>query len=476
MIYDYIVVGTGPSGGTIAYNLLKSGAKCLVLEAGKFYRKETFPRNEADTSAELYWGGGIEFDTTARMGFLRTRVVGGTSIVNQCLLDRFDDIAFRDWKDQSGVDFFNKEAMAPYYDQVEGRTALHTFEPNEYNRNAQLFTKACDELGYGWGNLRKGQSDCALGRGNDCMACLGGCHRDSKQSSMVTGIQRAEHEGLPLELVTEFEVTHIQEKGDQVEVFGVKDGKKSSYTCKKLVLAGGSFGTTQVMLRSGFGKELPALGKYFSCHPQYMSFGIFNEPIDSHKGYFQTVASKDPNFRKIGFKLENVFAPPISYAMLFTRNGNWHHEMMKKYRYTSCIEVAVRDENNGQLKLNKAGRLEVTKPISDIDKRKRDQGLEAVKNILTKEGAKEIYQSPFYFGLHLMGGCVIGTDAKTAVVDPEFKVHGHKNVYIADSSIYPNAPGINPSLTIIALSQKLSNQLTNNNHVKISEQAGVTGA
>jgi len=85
--------------------------------------------------------------------------------------------------------------------------------------------------------------------------------------------------------------------------------------------------------------------------------------------------------------------------------------------------------------------------------------LDVVENILKTSGAKDIIRSPYYFGLHLMGGCVIGTDAATSVVNPEFNVHGFKNVFIADSSIYPNAPGINPSLSIMAISQKLSDQL-----------------
>jgi choline dehydrogenase-like flavoprotein len=34
-----------------------------------------------------------------------------------------------------------------------------------------------------------------------------------------------------------------------------------------------------------------------------------------------------------------------------------------------------------------------------------------------------------------------------------------QNVYVCDSSIFPNAPGINPGLTVMALAQRLSNQL-----------------
>lgn len=458
MIYDVIVVGSGPGGGPVAHHLHQSGAKVLLVEAGKYYRKNTFPATEAEASAQLYWGGGIEFDKEARMGFLRTRMVGGSSIVFQSLMDRFDEIAFSDWQAESGVDWFNSPHMAPFYDSVEGRLKLHTFSTEERNNNAIRFVEACDKLGYKWHFLRRGQGDCGREVGNDCIACLNGCHRDSKQSSMVAYVQEAEKNGM--EIATETEVVQVV-PGETVKIYCRKpDGSKVIYEGKQVVLAGGAFGSTRMMLMSGMDRQLPALGKKFASHPQFMWFGIFDDYVDAHKGYFQTVASKDPNFRREGFKLENVFAGPVSIALLFRGYGKEHLELMKNYRKLTCIEVAVRDENAGEIRVDNKGKLIVSKPLTDQDKSRRDKGLQAIRNILANGGAKQVVEAPMYFGLHLMGGCVMGTDPAKSVVDPEFRVHGHKNLYICDSSIFPNAPGINPSLTIYALSQKLGEQLS----------------
>lgn len=197
--HDFIVVGSGSGGGALAYYLTQAGAKVLLLEAGKFYRKDTFPKTEAEGSAYLYWGGGIEFDSQAKMGFLRGRLVGGSSIMFQCLMDRFDDIALNDWQDESGVDFFTQQHMDKYYTQVEKDLVLHTFSEPERNGNANLFVDACDKLGYQWKYLRRGQSDCGREDGNDCVNCLNGCYRDSKQSSLVAFVQKAEKLGLEVE-------------------------------------------------------------------------------------------------------------------------------------------------------------------------------------------------------------------------------------------------------------------------------------
>jgi choline dehydrogenase-like flavoprotein len=457
MIYDFIVVGSGSGGGSLSYYLNKSGAKVLLIEAGKFYRKDTFPKTEAETSAHLYWGGGIEFDKAGRIGFLRTKMVGGSSIVYQCLMDRFDDIAFNDWKNESGVDWFNNQEMDKHYSQVESDMVLHNFTQEERNGNAKLFVDACDKLGYKWGNLRRGQSNCGAEKGNDCIGCLGGCFRDSKQSSLVAFVQKAEKEGL--EIVTETEINQVEPNSNTCKIHGIQNGKKVSFEGKKVILCGGAFGTTRMMMQSGFQSKLPALGKNFATHPQFMWLGFQNDIVDAHKGMFQSVASKDPSFRAQGFKLENVFAPPISIGMLMNETGAEHQRLMKQYRHIQCIEVAVRDENVGVIKCDNKGKITVEKKLTDQDKTRRDKGLQAIENILTTSGAKEINKSNFPVGLHLMGGCVMGVDASKSVVNPEFQVHGQQTLYIADSSIYPNAPGINPGLTIKSLGHRLAMQL-----------------
>ena len=456
--YDFIVVGSGAAGGLLAHHLFEAGAKCLLLEAGKFYRAETFPRTEAEYASQLFWGGGLEFDNTVSMVFLRGKCVGGTTVVNQALLDRFDGVALSDWRTASGVDFFTPEALAPYYERVERQLELQQFSESHFNRNARLFVQGCDRLGYRWERLRRAQHDCALEEGNDCIGCLGGCHRDSKQSTLVAFIQKAEKKGL--EIVPECVVETVEPGRDRVRVHAVRNGRqKQTWAAQKVILAAAPFGTVKILFDSGFGKRLPALGKHFSTHPQFMSFGVFDEPVDAHKGAFQTVASKDPRFRQQGFKLENVFAPPISLAMLFEGLGRRHQEIMKRYRYLACIEVAIRDEAVGEIRVDRKGRLVVKKPLTDADRRRRDAGLQVVQAIFEAAGAREVVHARHYFGLHLMGGCAMGRDPETSVVNEAFQVHDVPNLYVADASVFPNAPGINPSLTVMALAEKLSEAL-----------------
>ena len=92
--YDVVIVGAGVSGSFIADELARAGLRCVLLEAGAHLDRSSYPRTELDANAELYWGGGVELNADATIGFRRPRVVGGGSVVGNALLDRFDDVAF----------------------------------------------------------------------------------------------------------------------------------------------------------------------------------------------------------------------------------------------------------------------------------------------------------------------------------------------------------------------------------------------
>jgi cholesterol oxidase len=60
---------------------------------------------------------------------------------------------------------------------------------------------------------------------------------------------------------------------------------------------------------------------------------------------------------------------------------------------------------------------------------------------------------------HILGGAVIGSDADSGVVDTASRAFGYQNFLICDGSTVPANPGVNPSLTITAMSEYAMSQV-----------------
>ncbi len=457
-IYDTVIVGAGVSGSFIANSLSQAGLKCVLLEAGRSFTSDAYPDNDLDANALLYWGGGIEMNKDASIGLLRPKAVGGGSIVNQALLDRFDDDAFDSWRAASGVPYFTRSELDPWYDAAAANLSIQTV-PEEYaNGNALIFREGFAKNGYQCAPLERAQGDCRFADGNCCIECLRGCPIDSKQSTAVAVLPKARAAGL--EIVSRFEALRVEAAADVVAVHGrAADGSDRSFRGRRLVLAAGAIGNSRLLLLSDFAKRLPALGHNFYTHPQYMSLAVYDEPVNAHRGPLQSYKSADPTFRAGGFKLENVFTGPVGVAMLLPAFGVEHMRRMRDITHMGCIEVAVRDTHPGRISVNSNGKPVIDKTLDAEDRRRRDSGLEAIRNIFRATGAREIIEGNIAIGLHLMGGCNMGVDPGRSVVSPEFQLHGFKNIHVADSSIFPNAPGINPSFTIMALSCRAAEQI-----------------
>ena len=61
--------------------------------------------------------------------------------------------------------------------------------------------------------------------------------------------------------------------------------------------------------------------------------------------------------------------------------------------------------------------------------------------------------------VHPLGGCPMGDDISKGVVSPEGEVFNYPNLYVTDGSIVPSAVGPNPSKTIGALAERVSEHI-----------------
>ena len=301
------------------------------------------------------------------------------------------------------------------------------------------------------------------------MACLGAAETPSRACWSPSAKTARQH---GLELQTQFMVERILHHRDHVEILGRRGGTQQRILARRCVVAAGTLGTNQLLLSSGLGAGLPALGKGLYGHPQWMNIAVFDELVDAHKGALQAVKSDEPRFRAMGFKLENVFVGPIGITMLMPAHGLRHQQWMEKYRHMASMEVCIRDTLPGTIRVNRKGRLRIVKPIEGEDLQRGLAGVKVVREIYEAVGAREFITSNFNFSLHQMGGCAIGTTPATAVVNERFQVFGKENLTIADGSTFPLSSGINPALTIMAQSHRASQILLEEFGARLNSTSG----
>ena len=60
---------------------------------------------------------------------------------------------------------------------------------------------------------------------------------------------------------------------------------------------------------------------------------------------------------------------------------------------------------------------------------------------------------------HILGGAVMGKNAAEGVIDKNHKVFGYQKMYVCDGSAISANPGVNPSLTILALTERAMSKI-----------------
>ena len=212
-------------------------------------------------------------------------------------------------------------------------------------------------------------------------------------------------------------------------------------------------------------------------------FGCYDEPVDMNvgatQGWASTAFRTDP-----GLKLETLAIPPELVSSRLSGGGVELMERLARYRHITMWCLAVRAESTGTVRKSLFGKPVVHYTLDEPDMRRFREGLKLLAKQHFAAGARSIIPGiaglPYELGpdevkvlddapldprryiailSHLFGGCVMGTDEKTSVVDGRGRVHGREGLIVADASVIPTNLGVNPQHTIMALAQVFAQSL-----------------
>lgn len=472
---DYIIIGSGPAGATVARTLAQAGCDVLLLEEGPTTPAAWSAGSTLEVLAARFRGAGtITTGGPARMPVLQGRGVGGSSVVNSAIAWRAPGDVLADWhrRDPALANSLSAERLARAYDAVEAALTLEATPTAALGFNNALMAQGAAAMGIAAAATRRYTRGCeGLGR------CMEGCPRGHKMAMNLSFVPQAVQAGA--RLVTDCQVRHITFDGSRATgVIARVAGQRLHIAARRGVIVAASAIQTPILLRQS-GVSHPALGHGFQAHPGASMAAIFDSPVRT--GASATQGYDSIHFRESHrFKLETLTLPDELMASRFPGVGSAFAKSLHELPYAALWCAQVRARARGTVGGTLAMPL-VRFRLTPEDERSLGKALTVMCEMFFAAGARAVL--PGIVGVpdrvtspdalrdldqgvaaprvamiasHLFGTAALGSDKAHGVCDPFGQVHGVQGLFVADSSLFPTNLGVNPQHTIMAVAQHVA--------------------
>ena len=495
---DVVIIGTGSGGGTAAEILTQAGLQVVLIEEGPLKTSKDFNMDENEAYTHLYQESGAR--TTKDMGIkiFQGRMVGGGTGVNWTTSFRTPEPTLRYWTEAFDLKGFTPEEMQPWFDLVEKRYNINYWKipPNENN---STIVRGCSKLGIPYGIIRRNVRGC-----QNLGYCGVGCPVNAKQSTLITTVAGALRAGATL--ISRARADTFELNNGKVEALNCRamntkgtapSGRKVRVLARHFVLSAGAIASPAILLRTD-NKILDPhglVGKRTFLHPACASLARMPNLVNGEYGAPQSVysdhfiESRLDNAR-IGYKLEAAPMQPMFMTSVLEGHGQTHAELMKMRPHLTITIALMRDgfhpeSPGGAVYLKDDGSPGLDYPITPYV---WDGILDALLNLAeiqfaagakfvlpvhrdaerytSRQQAKEaINQLPMailkmkVLSAHVMGGCRMGEDPTTSVVNSMGRHHEVENLSVFDASTFPTSIAANPMESIHGMVAKQATAL-----------------
>jgi choline dehydrogenase-like flavoprotein len=480
---DVAIVGSGAGGAVAAAVLAEAGLDVLVLEAGPYMDRRSYPDEPLEALSALYRDGGLTI--AEGMPAIPTpvgRAVGGTTVINSGTCFRAPDAVLERWRREHGVEWATE--LDPDYAQAEELLAVTPVDPERMGRNGQLLLEGAEAMGVSHHPLRRNAGRCM-----ECSSCPYGCRLDAKRAMHVSYLPRAVAAGARIRAGVE--ARRLVFEGDRATgidcVRGVADPlarrpRRYSVRARKAVIAaGGAFGTPELLMRSGMRSASGELGRNLRIHPACWVGARFDEPVRGWDGVMQSYAVDE--WKNRGLLLEATFTPLAFGGHWMPGVGAAHQERLASYDHVASTGVHLSDSSRGRVSLAGDGSLRIGYRLTEDDAARLAFGIARAAELFYAAGAREVY--PQIGGIpilprgrindlevkppaarrlrleafHPLGTARMDADPSRGVVGTDGAVHGRDGLYVADASLFCSSIGVNPMMTVIAMASRVAHRL-----------------
>ncbi|HZO05826.1 MAG TPA: GMC family oxidoreductase N-terminal domain-containing protein [Solirubrobacterales bacterium] len=467
---DVVIVGSGAGGAVAATSLAEAGLDVLVLEAGGHYNRENYPSDHLEAISTLYRDAGLTIaEGRPPIPVPVAKVVGGTTVINSGTCFRAPEPILDDWRTRFGIEWAHDLEA----DFAEAEEMLHVkqLDPNRMGRNGQLAMEGAQALGVSAAPIFRNAGNCV-----QCSSCPFGCEIDAKRGMHVSYLPRAVAAGARVRAGVDVRRV-LTEGGRAVGVEASANGQPYTVRARRAVIAaGGALGTPELLQRSGLGGH--HVGRNLHIHPACWVGARYEEEVRGWDGVMQSFYVDQWEHEKI--LLEATFTPLAFGGAWLLGAGAEHQRRMLDFAHVGSIGVHLCDSSAGRVGLGAEGSLRASYKLTNDDARRIAFGIARAAEVHFAAGASEVYPNiaraqvlkpgdlanfeatrfkPSELRLeafHPMGTARIAADPNDGACDLRGAVHGVRDLYVADGSLFPTSVGVNPMMTIIAFAKQVA--------------------
>lgn len=475
---DICIIGAGAAGITIAKSYLSTGASVCLMESGDF-------KADSDTQ-DLYKGWTVFNGEPERESYLhgsRLRYFGGSTNHWAGWCRPLDPMDFKkkDWVDYSGWPI-DESDLASYYSTAADVVEIDPFK--EYTYDGRGFA--------GQDSVINSQNMCAKHFHFSPPTRFGVKYREDLVDA----------KNIKIYINANAQKIYLNEKGDQVKkvAFETLTGVRFSVNAKITVVATGGVENARLLLlsnniqKNGIGNEHDQLGRYFMDHPHYPHAAnlFLSDTPENLDVYDRSKNTKRVSVLGFTDKMQKKNRLLNTAMQIFMPRENPDEvknaaEVFQTFDAIRRIQLNKNSKFLGQLEMISELNPDPNNRIT-LDSEVDRFGLQKSRLVLnlTKQHLRTITKSIELFAIelagisngrlrigfseeqptrnyypanHHSGTTRMSENPQSGVVDSDCKLHGVSNLFVAGSSIFPTTGFANPTFTIVAMAQRLSDHI-----------------
>lgn len=508
--YDFIIIGSGAGGGTLAHRLAPTGKKILILERGDWLPREArnwsvedvFGVNRYVSPETWYLPDGKPFQPQVHY------YVGGATKLFGAALYRLRKEDFGELRHHDGISPawpITYDELEPYYTEAEHLYQVHGehgIDPTDPPASAPYpappvsheprIQKLSDDLAaagyhpfYAPAAVMLNEANMAYSTCIRCQTCDGfPCLVHAKSDAEVISVRPA-IERPNVTLLRNTRATKLETNGTGTAVSGVlaeTGGREQRFTADIVVVSCGAANSAALLLRSandrhpnGLANGSGQVGRNYMFHNSQAVLALSLTPNDTM--FQKTLALNDfyfgmpdfpypmGNIQMIGKTLGGMYRAekPLLTALMPDRAL----DEIARHAVDFWLTTEDLPDPDNRVTVDRNGRLTLAyRRNNEVPKQKLYEKLRSMLSTIGLQPqhlvTRDIYMRndiELAGCAHQAGTCRFGDDPQTFVLDRNCKAHELDNLYVVDTSFFVSIGAVNPSLTAIANALRVGDQL-----------------